>query len=73
MKKVTDAQRREFGAWLRRERQRLGLTQLQLAAAARVVISTVHKAEVGTHLPQPRVREALREALAAAEAKGARP
>ena len=62
--KIDTAREREaFGAKLRAERRRLGLTQQWLASAAGVGISTLVNAELGVHYPQPRTRAAILAAL----------
>lgn len=45
------------GALLRQERQRAGLGQRALAAAAGIGRSTLHAVEIGAHIPEAAVRE----------------
>lgn len=65
----TVAQPNPLGAWLRRRRRALDLTQAELAARAGCVLTTIKKIETGARSPSPGLALRLSDALALSDAE----
>ena len=74
---VAGLERADMGRWIRRLRNRLGLSQAEFAAAYRVPVANLRQYEIGRHMPPPAVRAYLKviaeepEVIARALAKAA--
>jgi transcriptional regulator with XRE-family HTH domain len=55
------------GSYIKAARERLGLTQVELARRARITPRTVANIEAGRHAPHPNTLKSIKRALKAAE------
>jgi transcriptional regulator with XRE-family HTH domain len=55
------------GSYIKAARERLGLTQVELARRARITPRTVANIEAGRHAPHPNTLKSIKRALEAAE------
>jgi len=57
---VAGLERAHMGRWVRRLRNRLGMSQAEFAAAYRIPLASIRQYEIGRHMPPPAVRAYLK-------------
>lgn len=57
---VVGLKRAHMGRWIRRLRNRLGMSQAEFATAYRIPVANLRQYEIGRHMPPPAVRAYLK-------------